>query len=720
VTADWEERNNAYLGDALAWLRGRLVALAEAAPSAQPAAPPAAPPAPVQQVSAPRPAEEPPRSFWSLVFGRSRKAEPRPVESAAVTGPVELQIAPPRVNVVRPADEAAARAAATGEAPPAHVELAQRVGLSPFEADVLLLAVAAELDPSVAPLCARVPGPGLPYPTFALALRLFENGGWDALAPNRPLRRLHLVTVDEGNGVVNGRLRADERVVNFVKGLDHLAEQLNTLRTPLAAGDGAGPTPTQGEAVDQIVRRVHSGASAAVVVNLVGADSVSKRLVAEAAAAAVGHYPIRVPITNLPGAGHDLETVIRLWERDSLLSPLALYLDGSDEIGDAGPDARGSVDRLLARARGLVFLDSREVWPNLDAAALVVDVPTPSTAEQQEAWLAVLDDDGLAASLAAQFDLDIPAIQALAREYQNDQGEMWSATLRSTRPQLDLLAQRVEPKAVAADLVVPSEVADQLDRIKEQVRFRATVHTDWGLVDRTSRGLGISALFAGESGTGKTLAAEVIAHELGLNLYRIDLSQVVSKYIGETEKNLRRLFDAAERGGTILFFDEADALFGKRSEVRDSHDRYANIEVNYLLQRMESYRGLAILATNMKAALDQAFTRRLRFIVDFPFPGPAERERIWRRAFVARLDTSGLDFARLSRLTLTGGGIQNVAVSATFAAAAAPGHPLTMGMVLAAARLEYRKLGMPVNEVDFRWDDSPAERAVPEVTGVPG
>src|SRR3989440_8648996 len=156
-----------------------------------------------------------------------------------------------------------------------------------------------------------------------------------------------------------------------------------------------------------------------------------------------------------------------------------------------------------------------------------------------------------------------------------------------------------------------------------------------------NRGLGISALFAGDSGTGKTMAAEVIANELRLNLYRIDLSAVVSKYIGETEKNLRRLFDTAEDGGAILFFDEADALFGKRSEVKDSHDRYANIEINYLLQRIEAYRGLAILATNMKSALDQAFMRRLRFVVDFPYPGVGERRAIWERVFPAEAAVGG-------------------------------------------------------------------------------
>jgi SpoVK/Ycf46/Vps4 family AAA+-type ATPase len=177
---------------------------------------------------------------------------------------------------------------------------------------------------------------------------------------------------------------------------------------------------------------------------------------------------------------------------------------------------------------------------------------------------------------------------------------------------------------------------------------------------------------------------------------------VVSKYIGETEKNLRRLFDAAEDGGAILFFDEADALFGKRSEVKDSHDRYANIEVNYLLQRMETYGGLAILATNMKSALDPAFLRRLRFVVSFPFPGQPERRAIWERAFPPQTPLAGLDFNRLARLNLTGGHIALVALNAAFAAAAAD-SPVTMPIVLAAARTEFRKLERPIHEPDFRW-----------------
>jgi SpoVK/Ycf46/Vps4 family AAA+-type ATPase len=283
---------------------------------------------------------------------------------------------------------------------------------------------------------------------------------------------------------------------------------------------------------------------------------------------------------------------------------------------------------------------------------------------------------------------------------------LWKACLVSTRPRLDTLAHRLEPRVTWDDLVLPPADLRILQQIAEQVAHRSTVYEKWGFNRKMSRGLGISALFAGDTGTGKTMAAEVIAMHLRLDLYRIDLSSVVSKYIGETEKNLRRLFDAAENGGAILFFDEADALFGKRSEVKDSHDRYANIEINYLLQRMEAYRGLAILATNMKSALDPAFMRRLRFVVNFPFPGAVERKAIWQKVFPANVPQSGLDFDRLSRLHIAGGNIYNIALNAAFMAARANGL-VSMPMVLEAARAEFRKLERPINENDFRWQ-SPA------------
>jgi SpoVK/Ycf46/Vps4 family AAA+-type ATPase len=339
-------------------------------------------------------------------------------------------------------------------------------------------------------------------------------------------------------------------------------------------------------------------------------------------------------------------------------------------------------------------------------------VAKPLASEQKDLWMAALGQDSAASAglLAGQFNLDHAAITAISAhagivgrdDVAKRAAALWSSALNHARPALDQLAQAITPRVGWDDIALPEREVAQMRQIAAQVRNRSVVYDDWRFRDRLSRGLGISVLFAGDSGTGKTMAAEALAHELGLLLYRIDLSGVVSKFIGETEKNLRKLFDAADDGGAILFFDEADALFGKRSEVKDSHDRYANIEINYLLQRMESYRGLAILTTNMKSSLDPAFVRRLRFIVNFPFPGTPERLSIWRKVFPPGVDTSALDFTRLARLNLTGGSIHNIALNAAFSAVAAGGG-LTMPILLEAARGEYAKLEKPINEADFRW-----------------
>jgi SpoVK/Ycf46/Vps4 family AAA+-type ATPase len=287
---------------------------------------------------------------------------------------------------------------------------------------------------------------------------------------------------------------------------------------------------------------------------------------------------------------------------------------------------------------------------------------------------------------------------------------LWDDCLLMTRPRMDALAQRIVAKATWDDIVLPGPELTLLRRVASQLRHRMTVYETWGFARRMNRGLGISALFAGPSGTGKSMAAEVIANDLRLTLYRIDLSAVVSKYIGETEKNLSRLFDAAEEGGALLLFDEADALFGKRSEVKDSHDRYANIEINYLLQRMEAYRGVAILATNMKSALDTAFMRRLRFIVSFPFPSVVERTLMWARAFPERVPTEELVPARLALLPATGGMIHNIALNAAFTAADRD-VPVSMDIVMEVARTEFRKLELPIVEREFDVESGMAMHA---------
>jgi SpoVK/Ycf46/Vps4 family AAA+-type ATPase len=330
----------------------------------------------------------------------------------------------------------------------------------------------------------------------------------------------------------------------------------------------------------------------------------------------------------------ELETLARLWQRDSLLLPLALYVDAHDVDKSTGSDGTlARLTRFVLRSGGLVFVDSRDGAAASFDHAFAVEVDRPTPAEQRAMWEAALGEEAgdIPAQLAGQFNLNqdgIASVVTLARQSETPdpiEKKLWQQCLTKTRPGMDRLAEKLDAKATWDDIVLPEQEAGLLRQIAAQVQVRSRVYDDWGFRARMNRGLGISALFAGDSGTGKTMAAEVLANALKLDLYRIDLSAVVSKYIGETEKNLRQVFDAAEDGGAILFFDEADAIFGKRSEVKDSHDRYANLEIDYLLQRIERFPGLVIVAANMRQALDPAFLRRLRFVVNFPIPGPSNR-----------------------------------------------------------------------------------------------
>jgi SpoVK/Ycf46/Vps4 family AAA+-type ATPase len=342
-----------------------------------------------------------------------------------------------------------------------------------------------------------------------------------------------------------------------------------------------------------------------------------------------------------------------------------------------------------------------------------VDRPGPSG--QRQLWTEALGDaapslaDGIEA-LAAQFRFSAETIASIATvakaaespdDSQQQSARLWNACRVHSRPRLETMAERIVPCATWDDLVLPETQVKTLRQLASQSRHRMTVLETWGFAAKGRRGLGLSALFSGPSGTGKTLAAEVLANELNLDLYRIDLSSVVSKYIGETEKNLKQVFDAAETGGVLLLFDEADTLFGKRAEVKDSHDRYANIEVGYLLQRMESFQGLAILTTNLKTSLDKSFQRRLRFSVDFPFPDSAQREAIWTRVFPSLTPTNALEPSRLAALNMTGGNIRNIALNAAFLAAES-GQSVGMAHLLEATQLEAAKIDRPIAEMETR------------------
>ncbi|HEX8572910.1 MAG TPA: ATP-binding protein [Allosphingosinicella sp.] len=600
-------------------------------------------------------------------------------------------------------------AAHPADPPPALIALGLALGLSRFERAILLLCVAAELDTGMSAAFAEAQGDRqLPFPTFALAMALFEDPAWEALSPEGPLRYWQLIQIHQpaGTPLTRAALRADERIVNYVKGLNHLDDRLAALLAPIGDAAPESLPPSHLEVAAKLVRKAGQAGGRFA---LLGGERESKRRIAAAVAGALGLVAFRLPAESIP-AGAELDVAARLLARDRRLIGLALLID-AHEVDGSGTDNSASRVRAFAEAAGgLVFVDSRDGLPGLEAD-LSVDVARPTAAEQRSAWargLGPAAGPGLAADLAGQFDLGLPDIEAISAEAEAGPGgetlesALWKACLARTRPVLARLAERIDPKARWDDLVLPETETLLLRRIVDQVRCRARVYDEWGFRDVMNRNLGISALFAGDSGTGKTMAAEVLANALELDLYRIDLSAVVSKYIGETEKNLRRVFDSAEAGGAILFFDEADALFGKRGEVKDSHDRYANIEINYLLQRMEAFGGLAILATNRKNDLDKAFVRRLRFIVDFPYPAAADRQRIWERAFAPRVPLRGIDFGRLAGFDLSGGNIHSIAVNAAFLAARAEPPEVTMPLLLEAVRMEFRKLGRPVNEAAFR------------------
>jgi hypothetical protein len=688
--AQWQTNNDQYLAAALAWLRHRLARLGNVAPPGQP----------------------------STRSGLRKRS---------VEGSASANEKVPDDMITKAAQKMAE--AAKANPPPALGILGQRLGLSQFEQEIMLLCAAMELDTRIPALCGQAQNePGRPYPTFALAFTLFDDPCWDALSAERPLRYWRLIEINQPGAtpLTMSALRADERIVNYLKGLNQLDDRLTTLLAPFdLSGDGdSSLAATHSAIADAIGHGLRLGVAAnrIPVVQLTGIDSVSKQQVALQVFSRLGLQGFRLPGELLPEAAGELEILIRLWHRESNLLPLALFVDAvDDEEGSGTAEGNRKLNRFVARCGTLTFVDTREPRPGLglNAPAFEVDKPTPM--EQQAAWKEALGENAgeCPDRLAGQFNLNLPAIRQIASAVLADKEpdvpssslleRLWDACLNRTRPRLDRLAQRIEPKATWEDLVLPEEPLRLLREIAAQVRQRGKVYDEWGFRQKMSRGFGISALFAGESGTGKTMAAEVIANELCLDLYRIDLSAVVSKYIGETEKNLRRVFDAAEDGGVILLFDEADALFGKRSEVKDSHDRYANIEVNYLLQRMEAFHGLAILATNMKSALDQAFMRRLRFIVNIPFPGTNERKLIWEGAFprddhernLPGTPLKDLDYDHLTRLNLTGGSIHNVALNAAFLAARS-GTPVTMPLLFEAARSEFRKLDKPVNEGDFR------------------
>jgi len=611
----------------------------------------------------------------------------------------------------------------TLDSPSAIDRLSTIFGLSRFERQTLLLCAGVEMDSALAAQCSDALGQeyraGSAAITFSLALATLDKPHWSATAPSAPLRRLHLIRLEAGRGLTSATLRIDERVLHYLAGVN----KLDALLEPLLHGHSR-PRLVAAEHVavaEQAGDTVKGDSQNATLIHLRGDDARGQEDVAALAAERAGRQLFVLPVESVsvaatsglaePGFG-EAASFLALWEREMALLPGLLMV----QCGSSGLSAQSG--QLIERLPRPVIVGSRDPL-RFERATLRFTVDKPRPQSQRQLWMEALAArgastaemggllDDLVDDLGAQFRLSAESMAAvagavrLAGDGVEGMDRLWDHCRSLSRPRLESLATRIVPAAGWDDLILPETQKATLRQLAAQARHRMTVYETWGFAAKERRGLGITALFSGPSGTGKTMAAEVLAKELRLDLYRIDLSAVVSKYIGETEKNLKMVFDAAEEGGVLLLFDEADALFGKRAEVKDSHDRYANIEVSYLLQRMESFQGIAVLTSNLKSSLDKAFQRRLRFAIDFPFPGASEREAIWARVFPAATPTSGLEIKRLAQLNMTGGNIRNIALNAAFLAAEA-GTPLQMTHVLQATRQEAIKTERPLTDAETR------------------
>jgi ATPase family associated with various cellular activities (AAA) len=621
------------------------------------------------------------------------------------------------------------------------VALARCFGLSRREIDLLLPALAVELDRRYEriygflhdDMSRRLASPGL-------ALSLCCHGTdeqWSAralLSPQAPLRQSRLLQIAEESAVpwLSRSMRMDERIVSFLVGDMSIDSRIAHCLAPLDAGiESFDDAPEPEGPAESIVRLVRWAAdpqgNKRPLIYLHGARHGSADRLVSSVARKIDVPVITVDCERLAGPGVDFDEALLLLFREALLRQAALYFRRVDRVFEppSGAARHGALLRRAQEMGSVVFASGEQSWSwPLPAEPIVLralELQLDGFPEQLHAWQ-VLTGNAFAEAdlhrLISLHPLSVSAIRDVWRVAQgiaaaNDDGA--TATLEQVRQAcrtyagtpVSALARRIEPRHRWGDLILPAGQLEQLRAICSQARHSSIVYGAWCFDRKLSLGKGLNALFCGPPGTGKTMAAEVIAAQLGVEILKIDLSQIVSKYIGETEKNLRQLFEQAAGAHAILFFDEADALLGKRSDVKDAHDRYANTETAYLLQKMEEYPGITILATNLRQNMDAAFTRRMRFIVDFPLPEEQDRLRIWQSVWPLEVPLAlDVDMPALARqFRLSGGSIRNVALSAAFLAAE-QGQAVSMQHLMRATRRELQKIGRLVNDDDVRRQGS--------------
>lgn len=597
-------------------------------------------------------------------------------------------------------------------------------GLDAVDVALVLLAAAPELDPRFAELCAGRHG------WLALVARTADErlALRARLAPGHLLQRQRILVAAQSTAEYRDASRGAALVLDaqlldallYEEGMDHRLLRYCRLVDPAVDLRAVALEAGQWRPLLGAVRHALN-TRAPLHLQFTGLPGSGRRHAAEAMAQQLG-LRLLVADMNLLGDG-PLDEALAPLLREAWLREALLYVEGFDTcVAQAGNgDALRLLD-ALAEDGGMAIFATAPGWlppPRSRLCLHVVAFGDLDAARRRRLWRRALiarghspDLDGLEA-LAYRFRLSPAQIDRAVRDAEwlvRMRGDGAGAPLlavpdlqqaaRDQAPRdLAQLARKVAPVARWQDLVLPEDSSRQLRELCERVALAPKVMGDWGFGERMSLGRGTSALFAGPSGTGKTMAAEIIAGELGLDLYKIDLATVVSKYIGETEKNLDRVFTAARNANAILFFDEADSIFGKRSEVRDSHDRYANLEISYLLQKMEEYDGLALLSTNLKQNLDEAFLRRLTYIVLFPFPDASDRERIWRQVWPPALVLGDdVDLSMLAaEFKLAGGNIRNASLAAAYFAAADTGV-VSMRHVVHGIRRELQKVGKAIGD----------------------
>jgi SpoVK/Ycf46/Vps4 family AAA+-type ATPase len=615
-------------------------------------------------------------------------------------------------------------------------QLRQMFCLTPFELDALLICLLPELDLRYEKLYAYLQDDVTKKrPTTGLVLDILCSSFEERLAarrcfdPQAPLieHRFLRLPDDVLAGATSqlGRpLKVDERITAYLLGWDQLDAHLLPFVQIVLPQIEFEKVVLDEDVKSRLVQLTtnYMNAGLGLIWHFCGPLGAGKQTSAEALCHQLGLKLLTIDCSQMLEANHPFGMLVKLICRESRLQNAAIYWD---DFGILAPNDSQHLFHIIATELEsqpcLVFSADKNAWHPLDARYpfLQVAFPMPDFAQRKRLWQGCLDgrssiSDAELAALAGKFRLTAGQIRSAAATAQSlalwrdpestaiHKEDLYTACRQQSNHKLSQLASKITPRYVWADIVLPRDQLEQLGEICNYVKYHHLVYGEWGFDHRLSLGKGLNVLFAGPSGTGKTMAAEIIANELGLDLYKIDLATVVSKYIGETEKNLDKIFNEAQDSNSILLFDEADAIFGKRSEVRDSHDRYANIEIAYLLQKMEEYQGIVILATNLRKNLDEAFARRMHFSVEFPFPEEEDRYRIWEKAFPDAAPLSkDIDLAFMARqFKITGGNIKNIALSAAFLAAE-NGSSITMQHLIHATKREYQKMGKLCNEADF-------------------